>query len=61
MVEHQKELLTIDDFAKICSLSLSGVYTQIRKKAIRVTKIGRRTYIKRADLEAWVAAQELED
>lgn len=50
-----QELLTIDEFAKICSLGRTRIYQLLNQGEIKAVKIGRRTFIRRVDAEIWMA------
>lgn len=50
----QKELLDIDTFLDIYSISRSRFYAQVKKKALIITKLENRTYITRKNAEAWL-------
>ncbi len=54
MKESQKELMDIPEFSYIYSLSITKIYSEINKKRLIPTKLGRRTYIRRVDAEAWL-------
>lgn len=49
-------LLSMKDACTYTALSLSSVKRLIDKNAIPVLKIGRAVRVRRADLDAWVAA-----
>lgn len=52
----QKEMMGIEDFMEIYSVTRSRFYTEIKKYPWLVTKIGKRTYIRRIDADKWQGA-----
>ena len=61
MIEHQKELMDVDTFLDIYGIGRSMYFNHVKKKQLKVTKIGRRTFIKRSDAEAWLKTVGEED
>lgn len=51
----QKELMTIRDFLAVYGISRDRFYKEMRIGAIRITKLGVRTYIKRIDADKWMS------
>lgn len=54
----QKELITVKHFLMVYSISKSKFYSEVRERRLVIKKIGKRTYIKRIDAEAWLNALE---
>ena len=54
MNESQKELMTVDEFLSIYSIGRTAYFNLVKKKLLRITNLGRRTYIKRTDAEIWL-------
>lgn len=54
MNETQKELMSVDDFLQIYSVSRSMYFSHKNKGLLKVTALGRRTMIRRSDAEAWL-------
>lgn len=54
----KKQLLTITDFIEEYSISRSIFYFEVKKGALRATKLGHRTYIKRQDADDWLGNLE---
>ena len=50
----QKELMSIKSFLEVYNISRSRFYSEMKIGAIRITKLGSRTYIKRTDAEKWL-------
>lgn len=50
-----KELYPIPEVIEKCSTSKTAVYGQIKDGKLKVTKIGRRTYVAHEDLQSWIA------
>ena len=55
MDQPKKELLSIENFLEIYDISRSEYFSQVRKNRLNITKLGRRTYIKRTDAESWLS------
>lgn len=53
MSQPQKEMMTVDTFMDVYGISRSKFYKQVNAGLLKITKLGRLTYIKRADAEAW--------
>jgi excisionase family DNA binding protein len=51
------ELLTVAEFCAWARIGRTKAYEEIGSGALRALKIGRRTVIKAADADAWLAAQ----
>ena len=49
-----KQLETLPEFCGRHSISRTAAYREIGEGRLRVTKVGRRTLIARADAEAWL-------
>lgn len=60
MSQFQKENLTVEDFLEIYSISRGTFYREIKKGRLITKKLGSRTYIKRADAEAWSSQMGVE-
>ena len=54
----QKELMSVEEFLAVYSISRTIYFEQVKKNLLKQTKLGRRTYIKRIDAEAWLAKIE---
>lgn len=54
MDEHQKELMNVDTFLAKYGIGRSMYFNHVKKGLLKVTKIGRRTFIKRKDAEEWL-------
>lgn len=50
-----KELLSISDFCEATNLGRTHVYELLKRGEVRAIKIGRRTFIRREDTQAWIA------
>lgn len=50
----KKQLMTIEDFIEEYSISRTFFYYELKKGNLRITKIGRRTYIKRQHADDWL-------
>jgi excisionase family DNA binding protein len=55
---NEVSLLSIREFSARYSVGRSTVYRLIGSGALQAVKIGKRTMIRRADAEAWVASLE---
>jgi hypothetical protein len=53
-VAEKKQLMTIQDFMAEYSISKSKFYCEVNASAIRITKLGSRTYVARVDAEEWL-------
>jgi hypothetical protein len=49
-----KELLSVENFLTLFSISRNTFYSQVRLKKLKIKKIGIRTYVTRADANAWM-------
>jgi hypothetical protein len=49
-----KELLSVENFLTLFSISRNTFYSQVRLKKLKIKKIGIRTYVTRADATAWM-------
>lgn len=61
MEKHQKELMTVEDFLEIYGISRSVYFAQVKKKLLKITRMGRRTLIKRTDADEWMRNLPQED
>lgn len=50
----QKELMEVDTFLEIYSISKSRFYSEAKKYPWLITKLGNRTYVKRTNAEKWL-------
>jgi excisionase family DNA binding protein len=50
-----KELLTITEFCEASNLGRTRVYELLQSGELKAVKIGRRTFIRREDMQAWLA------
>ena len=50
-----KELLTVPDFCGATGLGRTSVYHLLKTGALTAVKVGRRTLIRREDMEMWKA------
>ena len=50
-----KELLTIKDFCEATNLGRTHVYHLLKRGEIKAIKIGRRTFIRREDIQTWIS------
>lgn len=55
MEKTDKELMTIDQFLAIYGISRTKYFSERDKGKLKVTKDGKRTYIKRTDAEEWLS------
>ena len=55
MVEASKELMDVDTFLDIYGITRSSYFKQVEKGNLKITRDGRRTFIKRRDAEEWLA------
>lgn len=51
-----KELLTIGDFCEATSLGRTHVYELLKRGEVKAIKIGRRTFIRREDVQKWISS-----
>ena len=51
--------LTLVEAAAASGLSRASIYREIGARRLKVVKIGRRTLVRPADLEAWINAAQL--
>ena len=51
----QKELYDVKTFLDVFSVSKNKFYSEVARGALRLTKIGFRSYITKQDSEAWVS------
>jgi len=49
-----KELMTIREFLGLYSISRKTFYNLVQAKAIKITKVGRRTLIKKIHAQEWL-------
>lgn len=54
MTEHQKELMDVDTFLSIYGIGRSMYFNHVKKGLLKVTKLGRRTFVKRTDADIWL-------
>jgi len=54
MAEAAKEMMDIKSFLEIYGITRSNYFIQVKKGALKVSREGRRTYIKRRDAEEWL-------
>lgn len=52
--DQKEELLTIEDAAKLLSLSVATIYTKVCKNEIPVNKQGKRLYFYKKELLDWI-------
>ena len=50
----KKQLMTIKDFLEEYAISRSVFYSEWKRNALKVTKLGCRTYIVRKDADEWL-------
>jgi excisionase family DNA binding protein len=50
----QNDILTIEQAAKLLSLSVPTIYGYVHRKAIPYSKPGKRLYFKRTELLSWI-------
>lgn len=50
----KKQLMSIETFLEVYSLSRSKFYSEVKTKSLRITKLGSRTYIALIDAESWL-------
>jgi excisionase family DNA binding protein len=53
------EFLTRDELRTLLKCSLSTVERLLRQRTFPVVKVGRKVLVRRAAVEAWLAAQEI--
>lgn len=53
-----KELYTVEDVARMTSMSVNGIYTWIRTGKVQKKKLGRRVMIPRSEVERILAGGE---
>jgi excisionase family DNA binding protein len=59
-MEEAPRLLTVDEAAKMLRISRGSLYTLMKNKKIRVTKIGGRTLIDRKDIDDFIEKSKTE-
>ena len=47
-------VMTIQDFSRWASIGRTRIYVEINSGALRIFKLGRRTYIRTVDAQAWL-------
>jgi len=52
--DSERELLTIEDAAKLLNLSVATIYTKVSKNEIPVNKKGKRLYFYKDELLDWI-------
>lgn len=52
----QKELMSIEEFLDIYGIKRSRFYAETKKFPWLISKLGKRTYIKRVNAEKWLEA-----
>lgn len=57
MTHFSPALMSINDFRAWAAIGRTKVYEEIGARRLPAVKVGRRTYIKMVDAEAWLAAQ----
>lgn len=50
-----KELMTIGDFCEATNLGRTHVYQLLKRGEVKAIKIGRRTFIRREDVQTWIS------
>lgn len=50
----QKEMLDVDTFLDVYSISRNKFYKEVKRKALRITKIGSRSYVTKQDAATWI-------
>lgn len=56
-----KDMMSVEEFLAAVSVSRSTFYSEVRKKKIKIRKLGSRTYILGTDAERWMNALEVKD
>jgi hypothetical protein len=49
----EKELMTIDQFLAVYSISRSMFYSEVRKTKLKIVKVGTRTFVSKKNAQAW--------
>lgn len=55
MLETSKEMMDVKSFLDIYGITRSSYFKQVEKGNLKITRDGRRTFIKRRDAEEWLA------
>jgi hypothetical protein len=50
----EKRLLTVEDFLAEYHIGRSKFYEEVRNKKLQITKLGKRTYVKRDNADIWL-------
>lgn len=59
-MEEVSRLLTVDEAAKMLRISRASLYTLMKNKKIRVTRIGGRTLFDRKDIDDFIEKSKTE-
>ena len=54
MLETSKEMMDVKSFLDIYGITQSSYFKQVEKGNLKITRDGRRTFIKRRDAEEWL-------
>lgn len=57
-ISQLKSSLTVAEFLTIYSISRATFYSEVKKKRIKIKKLGKRTFILCKDAEIWLGALE---
>lgn len=50
----QKELMSVENFLDIYGINRNRFYSHVRAGRLKITKDGKRTFVKREDAQAWL-------
>ncbi len=53
---HEARVLTVEQFSAEYGVGVTRVYELLGTRELRAVKIGRRTFIRREDADAWLAS-----
>lgn len=54
-----KEMMSVEEFLAAYAISRSTFYGEVRKKKLKIRKLGSRTYILLKDADLWMNALEV--
>lgn len=54
-----KEMMNVEEFLTAFSISRSTFYAEVRKKKLKIRKLGSRTYVLRSDASEWMNALDV--
>lgn len=58
MTAEEKQLQPLKEFCRLFSISKATAYREVERGKLRLTKIGKRTFVDREDRKAYLASLE---